>query len=515
MMDTAAAVAGPGWADLFRAEGVEAIADPAECAFASADLSGAAAEPAAVILRPADPAQVQRLVRVARCHGVALFPRGGGWSYTGGYRPAGARSAIVDTGRLRSIAVDEAAGTVEAGAGMTWEALHAALAERGLRARSFGPLSGIGATVGGGAAQNGGFFGNAGHGALGDGTVCGGTVVTGAGEAVRLGPDDRIDGIRAPQPLVGDCGAFGIRTAVVLRTMPMPDATGFASFDFADGAAAIGVLGALAGIANLGEAYVFDPGTHANLAKTGFSVIESAGIAGDLLRGQGGLLARLGGLVRTARAGKAFVADLQWSLHVSFDGTAEEVEAAQATVTGRALAAGGEVIPDIIPRVTRARPFRRIKALLGPDGEAWLPCHGVFPAAEGLAGLASAQAELARSQEAMAEAGIRAVLLAVLMGERVVIEPQLFWPDALGPAVRRMATAEQVAAYGARPDALPARRAALALRQRLTDALDAAGAAHFQLGRSYALPPGTRDAMARLKREFDPDGIMNPGVLGL
>ncbi len=332
-------------ADSFRAEGIETVTDPAECAFASADLSGPATHPAGVVLRPVDQDQVQRLVRVARAHAIALFPRGGGWSYTAGYRPNG--GAIVDVSRLQSIAIDAEGGTVEAGAGVTWATLHEALAVAGLRVPSFGPLSGLGATVGGGAAQNGGFFGNAGHGALGDGTVCGGVLVTGTGEAVRLGPEDRLDGKAAPQPLVGDCGAFGIRTAVVLRTMPIPAETGFASFDFPDGPTAIRVLAGMAGSAALGEAYVFDPGTHANLARTGFSVIESAAIAGDLLRGgQGsGLLARLGGLVRTARAGKAFVADLRWSLHVSLDSTAADVAAARADVTERALAAGGEPTP--------------------------------------------------------------------------------------------------------------------------------------------------------------------------
>ena len=502
-------------ADPFRAAGIDAVTDPAECAFASADLSGPATRPAAAVLRPADQDQVQRLVRVARAHAVALFPRGGGWSYTAGYRPHG--GAIVDVSRLQSVAIDAAGGMVEAGAGVTWATLHEALAAAGLRAPSFGPLSGLGATVGGGAAQNGGFFGNAGHGALGDGTVCGGVLVTGTGEAIRLGPEDRIDGKAAPQPLVGDCGAFGIRTAVVLRTMPIPAETAFASFDFADGPTAIRVLAGLAGLGALGEAYVFDPGTHANLARTGFSVIESAEIAGDLLRGgQGsGVLARLGGLVRTARAGKAFVADLRWSLHVSFDGTAAEVAAARAGVTERASAAGGEPIPDVIPRVTRARPFRRIKALLGPDGEAWLPCHGVFPSAEGETGLAAVQAELARSAHEMTGHGIRAVVLGVLMGDRVVIEPQLFWPDALGPAVRRMAMPDQIAAFGDRLGNPAARKAALDLRQRLTAALHAAGAAHFQIGRSYAVAPDLRAKLAALKQKFDPDGIINPGALGL
>jgi FAD/FMN-containing dehydrogenase len=503
-------------ADLFRADGIDVTEDPAECAFWSADIAGGADEPARAILHPANTDEVQRIVRKARAEGVILFPRGGGWSYTGGFRPHGERGAIVETGHLQDITIDREGGTVEAGAGVTWEALGTALGAAGLRVCSFGPLSGIGATVGGGAAQNGGFFGNAGHGALGDGTICGGTLVTGTGDIHRLGPGDRIDGIRAPQPLVGDCGAFGIRTSVVLKTMKLPETTVFSSFDFATGPAALDVLVGLSDLPCLGEAYVFDPGTHANLAKTGFSVIESVGIAGDLLKGKGGgLFGRLGGLVRTARAGKAFVADLAWSLHISFDGETDAVERAQAEATRRAVAAGGEIIPDIIPRVTRARPFRKIKALVGPDGEAWLPLHGVFEPGDAQNGLRAAQAVLDDARAEMARHGIRAVLLAVLMGQRIVIEPQLFWPDSLGPAIRRKALPQQIADYGGRPANPAARTAALDLRKRLTAALAGAGATHFQLGRTYAVPQGTRDTLLALKQRFDPDRIINPGVLGL
>ncbi len=508
-------------AGLFRAAlpGVAAVDDPAECLFASADLSGPAETPAAVILRPADEAAVQRLVRVAREARIALYPKGGGWSYTAAYRPDQPRSAIVDTSLLQSIAIHHAAGTVEAGAGVTWSKLYDTLASAGLRVTSFGPLSGVGATVGGGAAQNGGFFGNAVYGALGDGAICGGTLVTGTSELHRLTPDDRVDALDAPQPLVGDCGAFGIRTSVVLRTIPTPPVTGFASFDFSDGAGAVGVLCGLAGTPHLGEVYVFDPASHANLARSGFSVIESAELAGDLLKAKGGLLSRLGNLVRTARVGKAFVADLAWSLHVSFEGTQAEVDAARATVTAQAVAAGGEIIPDVIPRVTRARPFRRIKALLGPAGEAWLPLHGVFPVASGLAALAAVQAELAASAGILAEHGVTTVLLATLLGQRMIVEPQIFWPDSLGPAVRRMALPQQVSEYGGRPDNLPARKVAHDLRERLKRALDAAGATHFQIGRTYAAHPGTspsaQAAWRMLKQRFDPDRIMNPGALGL
>ena len=90
----------------------------------------------------------------------------------------------------------------------------------------------------------------------------------------------------------------------------------------------------------------------------------------------------------------------------------------------------------------------------------------------------------------------------------------------MGSAVHRaMAQPDQVAAHGARPPQPAVRAAAHALRKRLVTVLDQAGAAHFQIGRSYAAHPGVcataRSHWVTLKRRMDPDGIMNPGVLGL
>ncbi len=483
----------------------------------SGDIAAPALHPAPIVLRPAYHDQVSALVRIARREGICLYQRGGGWSYTGGYTPGPAPSALIDSRALTGIEIKS--DKVVVGAGTTWATLYDELAAAGLRVLSFGPLSGLGATVGGGVAQDGGFFGAAGHGALGDDTICGGTLITGTGDDYTLRRADRVLDFAAPQPLAGDCGAFGLHTSVALRVMPMPTHTRFASFHFLDGSAAYSTLARLAGIAHLGEAYVFDPGTHANLARTGFSVIESSTIAGDLLRGTGGLLARLGGLLQTARAGGAFMADLQWSLHVSCDGSEAETAATYDLVTRLALAAGGAIIADTIPRVTRARPFRRIKALLGPDGERWLPVHGVFPAELAVAGLAAVQRVLAEARADMAAHGVRCVILGVLMGRRVIVEPQLFWPDALTSVHRRMALPDQVASYGGQPPRPRVREFALQMRRQLIAALDGAGASHFQIGRIYAAHPGVpssvREAWTALKARFDPDNIINPGVLGL
>lgn len=495
--------------------------DPEELSLLSADIAGPAPRAADVLLRPRSEDEVQSLVRIAAAEGVALHPRGGGWSYTGGFAPSErGPAAIVDTGSLGGIALDRTAESVRVGGGVTWALLDAALAAEGLRVPSFGPLSGIGATVGGSVAQNGGFFGTAGHGAYADRTVLGARLVDGRGEVVTLTREERVDGARAPQPLAGDGGAFGIKTAVDLATVPRPAWAGFASFAFEDGEVALEALTALAGLPGLGEAFVFDPGTHRNLHGTGLSVLESAALAGDLLaaRSEGSWWSRVGGLVRAARA-KAFVGDLAWSLHVSIDGTPETVSAVQAEAGRRSGERGGEVIPDAIPRVTRAKPFRSIKALLGPAGELWLPAHGVFDRAAALSGLVAVQAVLTANAEEMERRAVRATILAVLMGERVVIEPQLFWPDALSPLHRRLVRPEQLSAFGSRPADLEARRLAHAVRADLVRALDEAGASHFGIGRTYAARPGVpaaaRAAWEEWKARLDPGGMMNPGALGL
>jgi FAD/FMN-containing dehydrogenase len=80
-------------------------------------------------------------------------------------------------------------------------------------------------------------------------------------------------------------------------------------------------------------------------------------------------------------------------------------------------------------------------------------------------------------------------------------------------------TPDQVARFRDAADNLPGRHLAYELRQQLIDALDAAHAGHFQIGRTYAartnVPEEAAASWRMLKRKYDPDGIMNPGVLGL
>ena len=216
----------------------------------------------ACVLRPNSENEVVALVRAARAEGVALHPRGGGWSYTSAYAPQSEDSALVDMKNVGGVAIDSERGTATVGAGVAWAALDDALKAQGLRAPSFGPLSGIGAQIGASAAQEGGFFGAAGHGPVGQNTIAAVTLIDGRGERHHLTQADRHDAVLAPQPLAGDCGAFGIKTAVTLNVMPRPQTTLFASFSFRDGDATIRAMAALTDRPGLGELFAFDEGVH-------------------------------------------------------------------------------------------------------------------------------------------------------------------------------------------------------------------------------------------------------------
>jgi FAD/FMN-containing dehydrogenase len=480
--------------------------DAATRAFYSHDISGPAPVMPEAVVAPATIEELSAVVAAATSRGAAVYPRGGGLSYTGGYTPSRAPAIMLDLRRLdRVAAIDEGAVTVEAGC--TWGRLYEALDARGRRVPSFGPLSGHGATVGGTASTDGGFFGTANYGSVGE-HVVGIEAVAADGRVIAGGADTAL--------FIGDCGALGVKARVKLRTIPQPAATLYASFAFAESRPLAKALASLRGQPGIGEAFGFDPTSHRNLVRSGFSVLESAAIAGDLLRVRGTWFDKIGGLLRTARAGKAFVNDLAYSLHLAIDGESEaEAEKSRTAATRIVASAGGELIPDVIPRVTRSRPFRPVKQFLGPGGENWVPVHGILPADAAADAIAACEAHRAERQAAMDDHAVSMTILTVLMRDRIIVEPQLFWPDRLSPFHLGAAAPDQLKSYtGLRPR--PAARAvAHALRDELRDVLDRFGAAHFQIGRYYRDTSPLRARRRAKKAELDPNGLVNPGVLGL
>jgi D-lactate dehydrogenase (cytochrome) len=169
---------------LCAACGAEAVLDDAATLeLAAHDIFHRAPMRPDAVLRPADRAALVAGVRVLAEAGVAIAPRGGGMSYTGGYLPQ-ERFVCVDLTRLNRVLEVNAEDlfiTVEAGC--TWAQVRQALAGTGFTTPYGGPLSGLRATVGGALSQNSMFFGAGQHGTAAE-SVLGLSVLLADGEVI-------------------------------------------------------------------------------------------------------------------------------------------------------------------------------------------------------------------------------------------------------------------------------------------------------------------------------------------
>ncbi len=470
------------------------VEDAVQREYFSTDISGGGDAIAALVLQPGNVDELAACVRAAAEMDLAILARGGGMSYSKGYVPTRERSVIIDMRRLdRIVEINADKKYVTAQAGCTWKQLYDTLSEQKLRTPFFGPLSGIQATIGGSAAQNAAFFGSASHGSMCE-SVLGLEIIGADGTLFQPGN---------PAPFIGDAGALGIKATITLKLIPVPRECAFASFAFDDYPDLLRAQGAMANTSGLAECFGFDPESHRNLGKSGFNLFEGMSALGDVARAQG-----IGQAIKTA-AQVTRMKDLQYSLHA----VVEDNSAAVAHLTACAMEAGGAPLPDTIPRVTRAKPFRPIKALLGPNGENWLPVHAIVPHGEAERLVQRTETFFKEKWAQLRQHKIRVAFLTVLIGGQILYEPQFFWPDRLSQFHLHNVSDQQRARYGKNPANPEARHAVMEIRQDVIALFAELGATHMQSGKLY---PYLAEANIRaLKQRLDPRGLMNPGALGM
>jgi len=189
--------------------------------------------PDAVVV-PADPAEVQRVVEVCAEHGVGVVPFGGGTSVVGGVQALrGDKESVVvlDLCRLdKLVSVDPMSRLAVLQAGVVAPEAERLLAAHGLTLGHV-PQSFERATIGGFAATRSSGQASAGYGRFED-MVEGVRMATPRGEwrlgvapASAAGPDLR-------QLVVGSEGALGVITEVTVRVRPLPTVRRYEGFVF-------------------------------------------------------------------------------------------------------------------------------------------------------------------------------------------------------------------------------------------------------------------------------------------
>ena len=480
------------------------------------------------VLRPASVDEVVAIVRDCAERGIAVLPRGGGMSYTRGYLVAGAPAVVLDLGALAAVeSVDEADLSVVVQAGCTWQALHERLAPLGLRAPFHGTLSGRRASVGGTISQHGAFWGSAAHGVSAD-SVLGLEVVAGSGEVIRTGALAR-DAVPAffrhygpdlTGLFTGDCGAFGVKTRIALCLERVPLCARELSFDFPGYRELLAALAAVQQARCATTVFGFDPFL-VNLRARRASIAQDFRTLLGVVRGARSTSAGLRSTASLAAAGRGFLDDAAYTLHLIVEaGSDAAVDAASAALRALAARLGAREIEPTIPKVTRAMPFPALNGILGPNGERWVPVHCVVPHSRAVAAMeAILDVILSHEADMAAHCITTGTLFSTAGGGSALIEPMFLWPDALEALHRETVEPKVLARALPAPDAPAARAVVAALRADIIERTGALGAAHLQIGRTYPyaqhLTPATRSFATQLRRDLDPRGIMNPGVLGL
>lgn len=484
-------------------------------------------EVAEFVARPATVEQLQDVVKLASGHGYALVPRGGGMSYTDGIVPLRQKTVVVDMSAMnRVLDVNAEDMTVTVEAGCTWLDLYEALKPSGLRTPYWGTLSGIKATVGGSLSQNSIFWGSGQYGTAADNvigmevvTADGSVLVTGSASQRNSSPFMRHFGPDLTGLFTCDCSALGIKARITLRLLPVREHKRFVSASFTCFADMQKSMSAVSRSELASECFGFDPFLQSQRLRRESLAKDVKALTG-VMKSAGGFGKALKEGAKVALAGRNFIDQEDWSVHYIVEDFSEAgAQAREAKMLELIRDNGGKVVENTIPKVLNAHPFGPVNNMVGPEGERWVPVHALVPHSKAQRVYQLTEEIFARHRDAIEQHNIGVgYLLAVVSTSVFVLEPVFFWPDEMKALHLDSIEPAHLKKLRGFPENLECRAAVTAIRKELAAAYSELGVSHLQLGKSYHYQQGLRPEslalVASLKNTLDPQGIMNPGVLG-
>ena len=486
-------------------------------------------QPPIAVVQPSAIDQLKAVVKSAATNRATIAARGGGLSYSAGYLTDRDDTILIDMRRLNDIVeINQEDMYVCVQAGVTWNQLNDALAPLGLRTPFWGTGSGLFATVGGGLSQNAINYGSGKYGMLVE-SVIGLRMITADGEELLTGswgtPEDPVPFNRYYGPdltglFLGDSGALGIKAEIALQLIPRPTEVRFAAFSFPKRADYVAASGAIGRLGLVSECFGLDPFfLSERIASTGFAddIDKLLGIA----KGQSSILRGMKEAFKVAAAGRRYLKDVGYSLHMSVDGRDDaDVESALTAVKKACEDNQGREIEASIPKVMRGTPFPPPIMMLGPSGDRWVPMHGILPHSRLGAILDDVDAYMDTQNDVIEKHGIVWGQVSNLIGQsRVLVEINLYWKDRRTDMIESYLDEDFLESkdiYVHNPEAFDV---VGKLRIGLAALFRKRGGTHLQIGRSYPFLDSRLDntaaAIRSIKNMIDPDNRINPGALGL
>ncbi len=502
---------------------------PEEVAFFSTDIfsSGVTAE---AVIRPADIDQLSRAVAFCTSHGRAVVPRGGGLSYTSGYIPTRADTVMVDLrdlNRIIEINTEDMYVTVECGC--TWRELYETLKAKGVRTPYFGPMSGYWSTVGGALSQGSIFLGSTQYGTTAD-SVLGLQVVLADGEVVTTGS---AAGTIAPSPFfrnfgpdltglfLGDTGSLGFKARATLKLIPFPEHQRFGAFALDNLQDCIKILTEVGRGGLAAECYCWDPYFVMSLGQR-TNTLQGVKFLAGIVRSGSTWIDGLKSAAKVAMAGKSVLDGSTFIVNVTIDDVTEAgAEAKLKLVQAIAAKHGAGEIEAAAPRATRGQPFTDFS---GPELANQtlrnLPTHGIAPLSRAPKVAAEIHAYFAEQDAKFKAHDIKWGIICFAIGNNaIIIEPLYFWNDERHRLHNRYHEKSDLVALSAFKTEPEVNKAVAELREGLKEIFTRNGCVHLQIGKSYPYRE-TRQAetfalLQRIKDDVDPQGLVNPGSLGL
>ena len=484
------------------------------------------ADPVAAVIRPETVESLAAAVKHLSEAGVAMFPRGGGYSYTDAYLPTQSPGVCIDTKALNKILhVDEQDMYVTVEAGCTWAQLDEHLKSLGLRTPFWGPQSGLNATLGGGVSQGSLSLGSGKHGPSGESVLSldvvfadGSIIKTGSAAQERHSPFFRHYGPDLTGLFCNDAGALGIKARVTLRLQKRKHLVQGLSFGFQSFEAMVEAMGAVSrlNVATENGGLMMSALRRAAMTQ-GFA--QDLKIFFQVARSGPDKLGSVARAMKMALHGRRYILESHSTANFVVEGHNRSHLVGQLRAVRSAVSGLGTEIPNTVPTVLRANPFADHE-MINLDGSRQLPIHAIFLHSRVVEFNNKYLALLESHKQEMHSCGVDQVsVYAGVTTNGILFEPVLLWPDVVEEFHRRHTSDAVLAKVKATEPNEPARALVADLRSKIVDLMYSCGGVHFQIGKAY---PYLRDRDATqvkvledLKKFIDPKGLFNPGALGL
>lgn len=513
-------------ADIVGADAV--FDDPATRTFFSTDLATRGATTRAIV-RVASTDELSRVLALCSALGYVAIPRGGGFSYTGGYTPIVENSVTVDLRGLDQIVeINTEDMYVRVGCGVTWRNLYEALKAKGYRTPYYGPMSGYSATIGGALSQGSFFLGSTEYGTVMESVLSleivlanGDIIHTGSDSAAGVGPFYRNYGPDLTGLFLADTGALGFKAVATLKLIQFPQHQAYGSFSFDTGPQAMAALSDIGRAGLAAEAYAWDPYFVKVMSEATTGTSQDLQFLWAAVRNGAGILDGVSAGLRIALAGKKVFKPGTHIIQIMIDDRSA-ASAAERLKRVRAIAlrhGAGELAPSI-PRATRGAPFTDFNVPERRTTLRNLPTNSLYPHSRAQSALTAIRALFASHQADLDRLGIAIGTVFFAVGKNAMcIEPLFYWDDPehfLHDRIEQRSDLSGLDAHHARPEAT---EFAFALREKLKAVMKANGAVHVQIGKAYDYL-GTREPrlaalLKDIKASVDPQNRVNPGSLGL